>query len=158
MTPNVVPASVDMDRKRTSGSRVIPAPAEAIFELLADPARHSLIDGSGTVLANRSSNANRLSKGAKFRMAMKFGPLPYRVSNTVSEFVVPSVIEWHHFGGHRWRYELEPVQGGTKVTETFDWGRAILPAIGYEVVRYPERHRHNIDATLQHLEQHFSPS
>ena len=29
--------------------RTIPAPAEAIFELLADPSRHSDIDGSGTV-------------------------------------------------------------------------------------------------------------
>ena len=29
--------------------RVIPAPASAIFDLLADPHRHAKIDGSGTV-------------------------------------------------------------------------------------------------------------
>ena len=29
--------------------RVIPAPPEAIFDLIADPARHHDIDGSGTV-------------------------------------------------------------------------------------------------------------
>ena len=32
-----------------SVERVIPAPAEKIFDLLADPARHRDIDGSGTV-------------------------------------------------------------------------------------------------------------
>ncbi len=155
MTPNIVPAAVDRERKVTSGSRVIPASPEAIFELLADPTKHALIDGSETVKGTRSSNPARLSKGAKFGMDMKMG-LPYRISNTVSEFTEPTLIEWHHLGRHRWRYELEPVEGGTRVTESFDWGKAILPAQAYELVGYPERHRGSIDATLQRLERHFS--
>ena len=35
-------------------------------------------------------------------------------------------IAWAHLGGWRWRYEFEPVEGGTKVTETFDWSTAKL--------------------------------
>jgi uncharacterized protein YndB with AHSA1/START domain len=155
MTPNIIPASVDSKRKVTSGSRTIPASPEAIFEVLADPSKHTLIDGSGTVKGTRSSNPTRLSKGSKFGMDMKFG-IPYRISNTVSEFTEPKLIEWHHPGRHRWRYELEPVEGGTRVTESFDWGKAVLPARAYELVGYPERHRNSIDATLQRLEQLFS--
>jgi hypothetical protein len=158
MTPNIVPATVDMKRKVTTGSRVIPASAEAIFELLADPAQHPLIDGSSTVRGARPSGPSRLFNGATFGMDMKLLGFPYRISNTVSEFTEFSLIEWHHLGRHRWRYQLEPVDGGTKVTETFDWGRAILPAFGYELVGYPERHRNSIDATLERLERHFAPS
>jgi hypothetical protein len=155
MTPNIVPASIDMQQKITSGSRVIAASPQSIFELLADPAKHAEIDGSGTVQGTRSSSPARLTKGAKFGMDMKLG-LPYRMSNTVSEFDEPTLIEWHHLGRHRWRYELEPVEGGTRVTESFDWGKAILPAQVYEMAGYPERHRGSIDATLQRLENYFS--
>ncbi len=51
---------------------------------------------------------------------MKMG-LPYRVSNEVVEYEPDRLIAWRHLGRHRWRYELEPVEGGTRVTETFDW-------------------------------------
>ncbi len=42
------PAMTD-PRDTESVERVIPAPAEKIFDLLADPSRHREIDGSGSV-------------------------------------------------------------------------------------------------------------
>jgi uncharacterized protein YndB with AHSA1/START domain len=39
----------DPSRDTISVERFIPAPASAIFALLADPAQHRAIDGSGTV-------------------------------------------------------------------------------------------------------------
>ena len=155
MQPNIIPATVNSDRKVTLGSRVIPATPQQVFDLLADPAKHSIIDGSGTVQQARGSSPERLSKGARFGMDMKMG-VPYRISSTVSEFDEPRLIEWHHFGGHRWRYELEEVPTGTRVTESFDWGRARIPARLYELVGYPDRHRGSIDRTLERLEEHFA--
>ena len=50
--------------------------------------------------------------------------VPYLTKNTVVEYDEDRLIAWRHLGKHRWRYELEPVEGGTKVTETFDWSTA----------------------------------
>ena len=48
--------------KPVTVERIIPAPAEKIFDLLADPAGHARIDGSGTVTAARSGG-RRLANG-----------------------------------------------------------------------------------------------
>jgi uncharacterized protein YndB with AHSA1/START domain len=102
-----------------SRSIVVHAPAERIFEILADPRRHSDFDGSGSV-RGAVSGPERLSLGAKFGMDMRLG-VPYRVSSQVKEFEEGRQIAWAHIGGHRWRYELEPLaDGSTRVTETFD--------------------------------------
>jgi hypothetical protein len=94
--------------------------------VLTDPTRHGEIDGSGMVQRVRG-DARRLELGSTFGMDMKLGILPYRITNTVAEYEPNRLIAWHHPGKHRWRYELEPVEGGTKVTESFDWSTAVVP-------------------------------
>ncbi|MGA1438476.1 MAG: SRPBCC family protein [Ilumatobacteraceae bacterium] len=138
-----------MSDRSVSGSKVIAADPGPIFDLLAEPARHGEIDGSGTVLAVRGGS-RRLALGSKFGMDMKLGPLPYRISNEVVEFEENRRIAWAHLGGHRWRYELEPVEGGTEVTETFDWSTARSPKF-IELMGYPKKHPANIAATLDRL-------
>jgi hypothetical protein len=102
------------------------APAQAIFDVIADPRQHPRIDGSGTVQAALSA-PQRLSLRAKFGMSMKIG-LPYSIRNTVVEFDEGRRIGWCHPGRHRWRYELEPVDATTTiVTETFDGSTAWFP-------------------------------
>lgn len=104
----------------------VKAPAQAIFDVIADPREHARFDGSGTVQGN-VSGPQRLSMGAKFGMSMKIG-LPYTISNTVVEFDEGRRIGWQHVGRHTWRYELEPVDATTTVvTETFDGGTAWFP-------------------------------
>jgi len=107
--------------------RVIPAPAEAIFDLLADPRRHRDIDGSGTV-RDAQGEPQRLAMGSKFGMKMHLG-LPYAMVSTVIEYEENRRIAWQTrgptrvgavVGGRIWRYELEPVDGGTKVAESWD--------------------------------------
>ncbi len=132
-----------------SAQRRIEAPAEAIFELLADPAAHARFDGSGTVVAARGDNPERLDLGARFGMDMKLG-LPYKISNEVVEFEEGRRIAWRHFGHHIWRYELEPVEGGTLVTESFDWASSRFPPM-YEWVGYPAKHEVNMAQTLERL-------
>lgn len=107
--------------------RVIPAPPEAIFDLIADPARHQDIDGSGTVRQAKKGSA-RLALGSTFGMSMKAG-IPYSMNSTVIEFEENRRLAWQTrgpgpigklVGGRIWRYELEPVDGGTLVRESWD--------------------------------------
>jgi Polyketide cyclase / dehydrase and lipid transport len=109
--------STPKSERHVSTSRVIAAPPQEIFEVLADPVKHSIIDGSGT-LVGAKGNPPRLYLGAKFGMKMSFHAT---MRNKVLEFDEGKQIAWRHIGQHVWRYELEPVDGCTKVTETFDW-------------------------------------
>ena len=138
-----------MSERVVSVSRVIKASPEAIFDVLAAPARHAEIDGSGMVQELRGES-NRLELGSKFGMDMKMGILPYRITSTVKEFEENRLIAWAHFGKHRWRYELEPVDGGTKVTESFDWSYSMAPKV-IELAGYPKKHPANMEATLERL-------
>jgi hypothetical protein len=135
-------------------SRLVPAAPEAIFDLLADPSKHALIDGSGSVIGAATETPERLTLGSKFGMKMKIG-MPYRISNEVVEFDEPRLIAWRHFGGHIWRYVLEPADGGTIVTEEFDW-RPAKSATALKAMRAPARNRKAIEATLDRLAAHFS--
>jgi uncharacterized protein YndB with AHSA1/START domain len=138
-----------MDSNRVvSVSRVIPAPASKIFDLLADPTQHPRLDGSGTV-TKLKKGPHRLFRGAKFSMNMKFG-VGYVTTNKVVVFEEDRAIAWHHFAQLVWRYDLEPVEGGTRVTESFDydkpWGGLI------ERLGFPERNRIAMEATLERIE------
>jgi len=111
-----------------SVERLIAAPPEAIFAILADPARHQEIDGSGTVRGT-PEGSQRLALGSKFGMSMKMG-IGYTMVNTVVEFEENRRIAWQprpeqaimrfFVGGRIWRYELEPQAGGTLVRESWD--------------------------------------
>jgi uncharacterized protein YndB with AHSA1/START domain len=143
-------------RRSVSRTRIVAGPAEEIFSLLADPSKHSLIDGSGTVRDARSDAPERLAMGSTFGMNMKFG-VAYKMTNTVMEFEENRLIAWRHIGGHRWRYELEPVDGGTKVTETFDWSTAKAP-LALELTKTPQRNVKSIEKTLDRLAARFAKS
>ncbi len=134
--------------RSVSTSRTIPAPPERIFEVLADPAQHSVIDGSGTVQGTREA-PSRLSLGATFGMSVKRG-VRYPITNTVIEFEEGRGIAWRHFHGHVWRYRLDPVDHGTRVTETFDWASSRFPRY-IELLSYPRRNLADMERTLVRL-------
>lgn len=138
-----------MPERQVSVSRVIAAPPEAIFAVVADATRHADFDGSDSV-KSAVGEPQPLTLGTKFGMNMRIG-LPYRISNEVVEYDQDRLIAWQHFGKHRWRYELEPVDGGTKVTETFDWSTARSPHF-IELMGYPKKHPANMDKTLERLD------
>jgi hypothetical protein len=144
------------DGKVVRGIRFVPAEPQAIFDLLADPAQHATIDGSGSVQRSNEATPARLEMGAKFGMSMKIG-VPYKMTNTVVEFDEPSLIGWTHVGGHVWRYRLRPVEGGTEVTEEFDM-RPAKGAFFLKATGAPKRNAKAIDATLDRLAAHFQPT
>lgn len=135
-------------------STIVPAPAQAIFDLLADPRRHSEIDGSGSVKGAEGDAPQRLGLNSKFGMKMRIG-LPYKMENTVVEFEEGRLIGWRHLGGHIWRYILEPVDGGTKVTEQFDWNTNRAPLM-LKIMRAETNNAKAIERTLQNLVRIFS--
>ena len=113
---------------------------------------HPVIDGSGTVKAVGKGAPRRLALGARFGMDMRLGT-PYRITNTVVEFDEGRLLSWDHMGRARWRYQFEPVAGGTRVTET--WDTSPSPwwlALGLRVLRFPSRNRRGMERTLARLE------
>ena len=138
-----------MANQQVSVSRTIPAPPEAIFAVIADAGRHADFDGSGSV-KGAVGDPQPLTMGTKFAMSMRIG-LPYRIGNEVVEYEADRLIAWQHFGKHRWRYELEPVDGATLVTKTFDWSTARSPRF-IELMGYPKKHPAAMEKTLERLE------
>jgi hypothetical protein len=138
--------------------RIIPAEASAIFDLIADPSRHREIDGSGTV-RDASAGSQRLQLGSKFGMKMKAG-LPYSMVSTVVEFEEDRRLAWqtttpvpvlsHFVGGRIWRYELEPVEGGTRVRESWDITQEKVKAL---VRPLRSSTRRSMEQTLERIEQ-----
>ncbi|MBV9484823.1 MAG: SRPBCC family protein [Frankiaceae bacterium] len=139
-----------------SVERVIPAPPEAIFALIADPNRHRDIDGSGTVRAAKAV-PSQLELGSTFGMNMRLG-IPYSMVSTVIEFEPNRRIAWQSrpaigkrlAGGRIWRYELEPVDGGTRVRETWDISEEVIKAI---VRPAREKTIENMTKTLERIEE-----
>jgi uncharacterized protein YndB with AHSA1/START domain len=142
-----------MANRSVTESTVVAARPEQVFDLLADPRRHPEIDGSGTVRA-AMRGPERLQLGSHFGMRMRIG-LPYPIRNTVVEFEENRRIAWRHFGRHVWRYELEPVADGTRVTETFDYSTALSPR-ALELLHFPQANRKGISATLGRLRDRYA--
>ena len=108
--------------------RMIRVTPEVIFDVLADPSRHALIDGSGMLQGASAGASPRLSLGSTFGMSMKLG-VRYSTVSTVVEFEENRRIAWQtgpkgklerFVAGRIWRYDLEPRDGGTLVRESWD--------------------------------------
>ncbi len=140
--------------------RVIPASPEAVFALISDPRRHHEFDGSGTV-RQATKVPPKLQLGATFGMDMKLG-LPYSMVSKVVEYDENRRIAWQtkppypltgrFAGGRIWRYELEAVEGGTLVKESWDISREAKftkPAVR----RAASTTRKNMIKTLERIEQ-----
>lgn len=140
--------------KVVSRSTVVPASAAAIFDVLADARRHREFDGSGTVREAFVDAPERLALGSKFGMKMRI-VVPYSMTNTVVEFEEGRRIAWRHVGGHVWRYVLEPVEGGTRVTEEFDWSTNRAPLM-LKVMNAQKNNAAAIEKTLGRLVEMFS--
>ena len=135
---------------------IIHAPSADLFDYLARPANHGLIDGSDTV-RQVLVGPERLYPGAKFRRQMHL-LIPYTITNTVVTFQEGREIAWRHSGRHIWRYQLNDVGGGdTRVTESFEWDRAPLRVV-YELLGVPNRNLIAINETLARLKRHFEAS
>jgi len=115
---------MDEQPRVVSARREIAAEADAIFELIADPARQPEWDGNDN-LAQAAAGQRVHAVGDVFTMRLTMGSLR---ENHVDEFEEGRVLAWRPSEpgapppGHRWRWELEPLgPGRTAVTHTYDW-------------------------------------
>ena len=86
----------DMTSDTLQASTIIAAPAGAVFAVLADPASHPAIDGTGWV-SKALDTAPLTGSGQMFRMAMYHANHPngsYEMTNRVVVFDPPRAISW----------------------------------------------------------------
>ena len=112
--------------KVVSVSREIAAPADDIFELIADPSLQPRWDGNDN-LAEAHTGQRVRAVGDVFTMTITMGSLR---DNHVVEFEEGRLIAWRPSEpgqeppGHLWRWELEPLDDArTLVTHTYDWSQ-----------------------------------
>ena len=146
-----------------SASVTIPASADAVFAVLADPAKHAAIDGTGWVCDPLDRHILNAS-GQIFRMAMYHPGHPngnYEMANRVQAFDPPRAISWEPgydpgdghllFGGWIWRYDLDPVgPSETEVTLTYD-SSAVSEAVRSSGPQFPPFPRGHLENSLTHL-------
>lgn len=149
-----------------SATRVVNAPVEATFAVLADPEKHAAIDGTGWVRGALDSKP-LTAAGQIFRMSM-FHPNShpnhpdgtYQMANHVQAFDPPRTISWKpgydvgdgalDFGGWIWRYDLTPAgPSSTTVTLSYDW--SAVPDRVREQIGFPPFPPEHLGNSLAHL-------
>ena len=107
-----------------SAARDIAAPADRIFDLIADPAQQPRWDGNDN-LSEAPQGQRVHATGDVFTMTTTKGNVR---ENHVVEFAEGRRIAWRPAEpgqappGHLWRWELEPLgPAHTRVTHTYDW-------------------------------------
>lgn len=112
--------------RTVSATREVAAPADLIFELIADPSQQPRWDGNDNL--QEAPVGQRIhGVGDVFTMVLSTGSIR---ENHVVEFDEGRRIAWHPAdpgeppAGHLWRWELEPTgEAMTRVTHTYDWSQ-----------------------------------
>lgn len=133
------------DGRKQVVTGTIPAAPDAVFAVLADPARHTEIDGAGMLRGAPSESKPMSAVGDSFDMNMDQDPFgTYVMRNEILAFEPGRRIAWApgihpsidlgemltkagapgdiDFSGYFYAWDLEPAAGGgTAVTHTCDW-------------------------------------
>jgi uncharacterized protein YndB with AHSA1/START domain len=152
-----------MTNESLSATLRIDAPVETVFGILADPASHAAIDGTGWV-RDPADRQPLTASGQVFCMAMYHPNHPngdYEMANLVEAFDPPHAISWKpgydpgngdlSFGGWVWRYDL--AQAGpseTEVTLTYDWS-SVPEEVRQTGPTFPPFAPDHLDNSLKHL-------
>ena len=115
---------METENRVVSATRTIAAPAETVFELIADPRRQPEWDGNDNLVEVIAGDRIRAA-GEVFGMRTTKGN---HRDNLVTIFEEGRRIAWRPGNageapaGHEWRWEVEPVDASTcRVTHTYDW-------------------------------------
>jgi hypothetical protein len=137
-----------MSEERLEVDRIIPADASPIFEILRSPQGHVAIDSTGMLMWAEGEPATR--PGDTFvvhmdRDSLRDFPLDlYDVTVSFTRLEPGKAIEWTILTdfldpplGHVYGYDLQAVDGGTKVTSYYDWSALAEPyrgRIGFPII------------------------
>jgi len=145
-----------------SATIVIDAQADDVFAILADPATHAAIDGTGWV-REYLDDGPLIAAGQIFRIAMYHPNHPngtYQMANLVQVFDPPNAISWKpgneagdgtvSYPGWVWRYDLTPAgDSSTTVTLSYDW--SAVPQEGRDRIGFPPFSPDHLANSLAHL-------
>jgi hypothetical protein len=137
-----------MSGERIEVDRIIPADPAAIFEILRSPQGHVSIDSTGMLMWAEGDSATQAGDSFVVHMdrdALRDFPLDlYDVTVSFTRFDPDQAIEWTILTdfldpplGHVYGYQLEPVDGATKVTSYYDWSAladAYRGRIGFPII------------------------
>lgn len=122
-----------MTTERFEVARKIAADPGTIFKVLADPHGHVAIDATGMLQDATGSPATAVGDTFVVHMdreALNDFPMgEYDVTVQITTFEQDREIAWTILGqiqppiGHIYGYTLEPVEGGTLVTQYYDWSK-----------------------------------
>jgi uncharacterized protein YndB with AHSA1/START domain len=156
-----------MDQDNVSATLTVALPVATVFAVLADPATHAAIDGTGWV-QEAVDRAPLTEVGQVFRMDM-YHPAggDYRVANKVNALDAPHTIGWLtgqekaggrlEFGGWFWRYDLAPIgPSETEVTLSYDW--SAVPESIRAYIQFPPFGPEHLINSLRHLAELATPT
>jgi hypothetical protein len=158
------------DQENVSATLTVAGSATRVFAVLADPATHAAIDGTGWV-QEAADRAPLTEVGQIFRMDMYHAGHPdgdYQVVNQVQVLDPPPAIGWLtgqekgdgrlEFGGWIWRYDLVPLgPSETEVTLSYDWS-AVPQFIRDRGIRFPPFGPEHLTNSLLHLAELAAPT
>jgi hypothetical protein len=142
-----------MTTERIEVARTIAAEPAAIFKVLCDPHGHVAIDSTGMLQDATGEPATKVGDTFVVHMdreALNDYPMGrYDVTVEICTYEQDREIAWTILGqirpqiGHVYGYRLEPVEGGTLVTQYYDWSNinedwkkaAIFPIISELALR-----------------------
>ena len=151
-----------MNNETLVRTTTVDAAAETVFAVLADPATHEAIDGTGWVRESLDGRPVTATEQV-FRIHMYHDNHPdkdYEMANVVRVFEPPRAIAWEPgqegpdgeigCGGWTWRYDLAPAGADrTDVTLTYDW--SAVPAEVREEIPFPPFEPTHLENSLRHL-------
>lgn len=154
-----------MTEDNVRAALTVGVPIERVFAVLADPATHGAIDGTGWV-QEPVDRAPLSEVGQVFRMGMYHPNHPegdYETANKLHVIDPPRAIGWRtgydpngdgrlEFGGWFWRYDLQPRGASeTEVTLTYDWSQ--VPQHIREYIQFPPFGPEHLANSLRHLSE-----
>jgi hypothetical protein len=143
----------------------IDADPQAVYEVVTDVV--NLPRWAAETVSCRWLGAGGPVVGARFRGVNRHGPLRWWTTSTVTEARPGACFAWKvtalRWPIAEWRYEIEAVDGGCRVTERTTslanpFFRRVVGPLGTGVADRAAHNRRNMEKTLQALKAHLTSS
>ncbi len=139
---------------------VVPAPAEAVFTLIADPTRHRDFDGANMV-RDAIDTQPLTAEGQIFRMNMQHDSVgDYVIENHVRVLRPYEEISWMPAGGGRaptgycWGFDIRVIDDTScEVGLNYDWSDGTHPQMR---ARFGHSNQPNMQSSLTQLQALFA--
>jgi hypothetical protein len=149
----------------TDRSILVHAPAQVVYDLVADPMR--MAEWSPECVRCRwISGATRPAVGARFRGTSRNGRRRWTTTSTIAEMRPSELFAWEvtYFRQPvaRWEYQIEPQADGVRLVESVEDRRgSVLRAVSPLITGSPDRATRNADtmeSTLQAVKAAAEPA